>query len=44
MSDTYRSKTGMGVGLKGVRRVMDSFQIESSPGKGTMVVVRKFKA
>lgn len=44
MSDTYRSRTGMGVGLKGVRRVMDSFQIESSPGKGTMVVVRKFKA
>ena len=44
LSDNYRSRTGMGAGLKGTRRLMDSFQVESAPGRGTMVVVRKFKA
>ena len=44
LDDNYRSRTGMGAGLKGTRRLMDSFQIESSPGRGTMVVVRKFKS
>ncbi len=44
LSDTYRSRTGMGAGLKGTRRLMDSFQIESTSGRGTMVVVRKFKS
>jgi serine/threonine-protein kinase RsbT len=44
LRDSYRSRTGMGAGLKGARRLMDSFQIESNPGRGTMVVVRKFKS
>jgi serine/threonine-protein kinase RsbT len=44
LSDNYRSRTGMGAGLKGTRRLMDSFQVESTPGRGTMVVVRKFKS
>lgn len=44
MSDDYRSRNGMGSGLKGVRRVMDYFNIESAPGEGTVVVVRKFKS
>jgi len=44
LSDTYRSRTGMGAGLKGARRLMDSFLLESTPGRGTMVVVRKFKS
>lgn len=44
LSHTYRSRTGMGAGLKGTRRLMDSFQIESTPERGTMVVVRKFKS
>ncbi len=37
----YRSRTGMGVGILGARRLMDQFSIESEPGRGTRVVLRK---
>ena len=36
----YRSSTGMGVGIIGSRRLMDGFEIGSSP-KGTRVVLKK---
>jgi signal transduction histidine kinase/DNA-binding response OmpR family regulator len=42
LSGTYRSATGMGLGLVGVRRLMDGFALESKPGRGTRVVVRKY--
>jgi serine/threonine-protein kinase RsbT len=42
MSGAYRSRTGMGMGLKGTKRLMDTFDIASSPGAGTNVVARKF--
>jgi signal transduction histidine kinase len=32
LSGTYRSTTGMGQGLVGVRRLMDGFEISSGPG------------
>jgi signal transduction histidine kinase len=35
----YRSKSGMGLGIIGARRLMDHFKIESSAGKGTIVEV-----
>jgi signal transduction histidine kinase/CheY-like chemotaxis protein len=35
----YRSKSGMGLGILGARRLMDHFKIESSAGKGTIVEV-----
>jgi signal transduction histidine kinase len=35
----YRSSSGMGLGLLGARRLMDHFQIESKPGKGTKVEI-----
>jgi signal transduction histidine kinase/CheY-like chemotaxis protein len=35
----YRSPNGMGVGLIGARRLMDTFSIDSKPGKGTTVEV-----
>jgi serine/threonine-protein kinase RsbT len=41
MSGTYRSRTGMGMGLRGAKRLMDDFAIDSSPA-GTRVVVRKY--
>ncbi len=41
LSETYRSKTGMGMGLKGARRLMDTFEISSSPW-GTRVVARRY--
>src|SRR5262245_46743436 len=37
----YRSPTGMGVGILGVRRLMDRFHIESAPGAGTTVELGK---
>jgi signal transduction histidine kinase/CheY-like chemotaxis protein len=35
----YRSKSGMGLGIIGARRLMDHFTIESKAGKGTIVEV-----
>jgi signal transduction histidine kinase/CheY-like chemotaxis protein len=37
----YTSSTGMGVGLIGTRKLMDFFEIESLPERGTTVVVGK---
>ena len=37
----YRSRTGMGLGLIGAKRLMDAFDVESSPGEGTVVSLRK---
>lgn len=37
----YESKTGMGLGIVGARRLMDQFQIESAPGQGTTVWLKK---
>ncbi len=37
----YQSQTGMGLGITGARRLMDQFQIESIPGKGTTILLKK---
>src|SRR5689334_6266761 len=37
----YRSSTGMGLGIIGARRLMDDFRIESAPGAGTTVLLKK---
>jgi anti-sigma regulatory factor (Ser/Thr protein kinase) len=37
----YESKTGMGLGILGARRLMDRFEIESTANAGTTVVVPK---
>ena len=39
---TYRSPSGLGVGLAGTRRLMDEFDIQSKPGEGTRVTVVKW--
>ncbi|MGH7278441.1 MAG: ATP-binding protein [Candidatus Rokuibacteriota bacterium] len=41
LSGQYRSSTGMGLGIVGARRLMDQFAIESQPGRGTTVSLRK---
>ncbi len=33
LDGTYRSQTGMGLGIVGTRRLMDRFHIESAPGR-----------
>jgi signal transduction histidine kinase/DNA-binding response OmpR family regulator len=37
----YKSRTGMGLGIIGAQRVMEQVQIESVPGKGTTVWLKK---
>lgn len=39
---TFRSPDGMGVGLAGTRRLMDEFDIQSTPGAGTRVTIIKW--
>jgi serine/threonine-protein kinase RsbT len=43
LSEKYKSQTGMGMGLLGTKRLMDSFEVETSP-VGTAVRVRKYLA
>ena len=42
MDEDYRSRTGMGKGLKGTKRLMDHLEIATLPGSGTTVTARKF--
>jgi serine/threonine-protein kinase RsbT len=43
LQDGYSTSGRLGVGLPGVRRLMDAFEISSAVGRGTTVVVRKWK-
>lgn len=40
----FSTSGGLGLGLPGVRRLMDEFEIRSEPGAGTTVTIRKWKA
>jgi serine/threonine-protein kinase RsbT len=42
LSGKYRSRTGMGVGLVGSRRLVDELVVDTAPGRGTKVVAHKF--
>jgi serine/threonine-protein kinase RsbT len=42
LEDGYTTGGGLGVGLPGCRRLMDDFEITSSAGQGTTVVMRKW--
>jgi serine/threonine-protein kinase RsbT len=41
LSGDYSSKTGMGLGLRGCKRLMDRFQVETAHGRGTVVIMEK---
>jgi signal transduction histidine kinase len=41
LSGAYVSRTGMGMGIVGTRRLMDRFDLQSVPGRGTTVVMAK---
>jgi serine/threonine-protein kinase RsbT len=43
MEQGYSTSGGLGLGLPGVRRIMDKFEIVSELGKGTVVTVEKWK-
>ena len=42
LRDGYSSSGGLGLGLPGVRRLMDQFDIDSSAGSGTTVTITKW--
>jgi serine/threonine-protein kinase RsbT len=42
LSGDYVSKHGMGIGLKGVRKLMDECDIRTGPTEGTVITARKF--
>ena len=44
MGDGYSTGSSLGMGLPGARRLMDEFEIVSSPGQGTIVSMRKWRA
>lgn len=41
LAGRYESSTGMGLGITGARRLMDQCQIESDPGKGTTITLKR---
>jgi serine/threonine-protein kinase RsbT len=43
MTDGFSTSGSLGLGLPGVRRLMDEFEIASEPGRGTVVTVKKWK-
>ncbi|HEX9066264.1 MAG TPA: anti-sigma regulatory factor [Streptosporangiaceae bacterium] len=42
LTDGWTTGDGLGLGLSGARRLVDEFDLSSSPGKGTVVVVAKW--
>jgi serine/threonine-protein kinase RsbT len=42
LASEFESTAGLGVGLWGARQLMDEIEIESEPGKGTTVTMRKW--
>jgi serine/threonine-protein kinase RsbT len=42
MADHYSTGDTLGLGLPGVKRMMDEFELASQPGKGTTVTIRKW--
>ena len=42
MHDHFSSGGTLGLGLPGVKRMMDEFSLESTPGEGTRVTARKW--
>jgi serine/threonine-protein kinase RsbT len=43
LQEGYSTSGGLGIGLPGVRRIMDEFRIESAPGRGTTVTATKWR-
>ena len=42
LEDGYSTYQGLGLGLPGCRRIMDDFQLDSTPGEGTTVTMEKW--
>ncbi len=42
LNDSFSTGGTLGIGLPGTQRIMDEFLIDSAPGQGTTVMVRKW--
>jgi serine/threonine-protein kinase RsbT len=42
MQDGYSTSGGLGLGLPGVKRLMDEFDVTSEKGEGTTVIAKKW--
>jgi serine/threonine-protein kinase RsbT len=43
LRDGFTTGNGLGLGLSGARRLCNEFEIESTPGKGTRVLIARWK-
>jgi serine/threonine-protein kinase RsbT len=43
LREGFTTGGGLGMGLPGAKRLMDEMEIETAPGKGTNIVVRKWR-
>lgn len=43
MKDGFTTSGGLGLGLSGARRLSSDFSIESTPGKGTRVIITRWR-
>jgi len=43
MTDGWTSGKGMGLGLSGAKRLVNEFDIDTAPGKGTRVTIARWK-
>jgi len=39
----YSTANSLGLGLSGTRRLVDEFSVDTEPGRGTTIVIRKWK-
>ena len=39
----YSTANSLGLGLSGTKRLVDEFQVDTEPGRGTTIVIRKWK-
>jgi serine/threonine-protein kinase RsbT len=43
LTDGYTTGNGLGLGMSGAKRLSDEFVIDSAPGKGTRVMITRWK-
>lgn len=43
MTDGWTSGTGMGLGLSGAKRLVNEFEIETEPARGTRVTITRWR-
>jgi serine/threonine-protein kinase RsbT len=43
MTDGFTTGTGLGMGLSGARRLVNEFDIKSTPGEGTRVTIVRWR-